>query len=206
MTIERMQASALILAGGQSSRMGCEKGLIKLSGKNLAEYVSETVKPLFVETILVSNAPEKFSFLNIRTVTDVKPGLGPLVGLYSGLLASSSDLNFLVSYDMPFISGKAIALLFDHAKKAEAVVPMIDGRLQPMFAVYNKKCISIIEGLIDSGRLAMHQLLDKLELQIIGEEAFIAIHEVPGNLIFSVNSEDDIAQAENILRGQSRDE
>jgi len=79
----------IILAGGQSSRMGRDKALLELGEYTLIEYIVNKVKTFgFDEIILVTNQVEKYSFLDVKIVKDFFPGLGPLAGIHAGLFYS----------------------------------------------------------------------------------------------------------------------
>src|SRR3954469_4803909 len=99
-----MKAAAIILSGGKSSRMGTNKALLKINEKTNIKRITDTLKVLFNDIILVTNDPEDYQFLGVKMVSDHYPGQGPLAGVHAGLLASPHETNFVVACDMPFVS------------------------------------------------------------------------------------------------------
>ena len=99
-----MKAGAIILSGGKSSRMGTNKALLPFKEKTNIERIRDELRSLFDDIILVTNDPESYEFLKIKTVSDKYPGKGPLAGVHAGLMASNYEENIVVACDMPFVS------------------------------------------------------------------------------------------------------
>jgi len=165
-----MKAAAIILAGGKSSRMGTNKALLKINGKTNIERIRDTLKILFDDIILVTNEPETYDFLGLRKVSDQYPGMGPLAGLHAGLQASDYDVNMMVACDMPFVSTELAEVLISLLSHHDAVIPVIDGRQQPLFSVFHKKAAEAVAESIESGQLRMRQLLDNLDVLYVTEK------------------------------------
>ncbi len=102
-----------IQAGGQSSRMGEDKALKTFLGRPLIQRVIERLAPIADELIVTTNRPEDYSFLNLRLISDLKPGRGALGGLYTAIASASNPLVAVVACDMPFAS----ATLFEAATR-----------------------------------------------------------------------------------------
>ena len=79
--------TGIILAGGKSSRMGEDKGFLKLNGKTFMSSIIAALNPIVGEIIIVSNNSE-YDVFNLKRVADSMEDSGPLAGLYSGLLHS----------------------------------------------------------------------------------------------------------------------
>ncbi len=100
--IIRERATAIILAGGKSSRMGgTDKSLLPVSGVPMIEYIAGQLEGHFDEILIGANDSEKYRFLNLPIVADFETGKGPLMGIYSCLAASASDINFVTACDIP---------------------------------------------------------------------------------------------------------
>jgi molybdopterin-guanine dinucleotide biosynthesis protein A len=101
--------TSIILAGGKSSRLGRSKTFEPIGGKSLIQWVIDHLAVLSTEIIIATAHGEKIPYasaVRIKMVADVYPGKGPLVGIYSGLIASSSPRAIVVGCDMPFLSDK----------------------------------------------------------------------------------------------------
>lgn len=164
-----MKASGIILAGGQSSRMGQNKALLKLDGKTTIERINNTLQPVFSDRILVANHSNEYKFLNIPIVSDVYPGKGPLAGIHAGLMASPNLINFFVACDMPFISVSLAQYLVEACEDYDAVVPSINGKLHPLFSVFKKNVLPKVEYCLQDDKLRMKDLLDDLKVRIVDE-------------------------------------
>ncbi|MCM3586813.1 molybdenum cofactor guanylyltransferase [Mesobacillus maritimus] len=160
-----MKAGAIILSGGQSSRMGTNKALLPFNEKTNIERIKDELSSLFDEIILVTNHPEDYSFLNIKMVSDVYPGKGPLAGIHAGLAASDYEENIVVACDMPFVSAELAGTLVQNLKHYDAMVPVIGGRKHPLFAAYQKRIVAEIEKCLQEDRLRMIHLLEKLNVR-----------------------------------------
>ncbi|MFL6559710.1 MAG: molybdenum cofactor guanylyltransferase [Bacillus sp. (in: firmicutes)] len=165
-----MMAAAIILSGGKSSRMGTNKALLKINKKTNIERITDTLKGSFNDIILVTNNPEHYQFLGLPMVTDIYPGQGPLAGIHTGLLASKFDVNFIAACDMPFVSGELAEVLVNQCGDYDAVIPIINGRQHPLFAVYQKRVTKEIAHSIEAGRLRIKQLLEQLHVKYVTEE------------------------------------
>lgn len=167
-----MNTGVIILAGGRSSRMGTNKALLKINKKPSIERIAMCLSPMFSHLILVTNEPEAYRFLGLKTVSDHFPGKGPLAGIHAGLLASPAETNVIVACDMPFVSAELAGVLVNHSNEYDAVVPVIGGRQQPLFAVFKKKLAAKMEENIKSGCLRTKDLLAQLHVLYLTEQDF----------------------------------
>ncbi|WP_017755255.1 molybdenum cofactor guanylyltransferase [Calidifontibacillus oryziterrae] len=165
-----MKASGIILAGGQSSRMGKNKALLDIDGKTNIERIKDRLQTVFPEVLLVANHIEQYEFLKIPIVQDVYPGKGPLAGIHSGLKASSHDINFFVACDMPFISAELARYFVSVSEGYDAVVPKINGKIHPLFSVFHKSVLPLIESRLIEDRLVIKNLLDDLNVRVLDEK------------------------------------
>jgi molybdenum cofactor guanylyltransferase len=165
-----MIVGAIILSGGQSSRMGTNKALLPISEKPNIERIKDELDKNFDEMILVTNHPEVYDFLKMKMVSDHYPGKGPLAGIHAGLLASSYEVNLVVACDMPFVSAGLGTILVENLREYDAVVPIIGGTKHPLFAVYRKKVAEEIKSCLENNSLRMIHLLDNLNVLYMTEE------------------------------------
>lgn len=137
--------TAIILAGGQSNRMGHPKGLLKINNKPIIENLVESLKPFFSEIIVSANQKTDYEFLDLPVIKDEDKYQGPLMGIYSCLKSSRNDINFVLTSDIPVINVDCVHELLSFSNEFEVVMPINQGRLEPLFAVYSKSTIPYME-------------------------------------------------------------
>lgn len=190
--------SAVILAGGQSSRMGTNKALAQVGGRPIIERVVERVRPLVDELVIVTNTPEVYAWLGLPVFTDLIADKGPLGGLYTAIASTHGQHTLAVSCDQPFLNTELLRYLVDLRAGFDVVVPLApDGYPQSMHAVYGKGCLVPIRAKIDADRL-----------KVIGFFGEVRVREVPAeevrhfdperNSFVNVNTPEDLAEAERL--------
>lgn len=187
-----MSASAVILAGGKSSRMGFNKAFATLNHKRIIEIQLEELSNYFSEVIIISNDPGLYSYLGVRVVADIIPGKGPLGGIHAGLVASSHEDCFIVPCDMPFISGKMGKNLIDLAQGFHGAVPKVNGQLEPLCAVYKKSCIPVIEGCLGKDLRKVTDFYNYVNLRFV---EINNLFEETAKLFCNVNTSAELVEA-----------
>ena len=146
------KATAIVMAGGASSRMGVDKSMLDVDGRPLVQHVFNQLAPHFDEVIISANEPSQFEFLEAPIVPDIQPGQGPLMGIFSALLASSNDINVVVACDIPRISVSLIRRMIGKSNGYDAVIPVSGkGKFEPLFAVYNKSILRAMRDVLRRG-------------------------------------------------------
>ncbi|MFH1729970.1 MAG: molybdenum cofactor guanylyltransferase [Pseudomonadota bacterium] len=181
--IETFNATAIILAGGKSSRYGTDKSFLEVNGKSLIKTTTEILNPLFNEIIISSNKPEKFYFSNIKIVQDLKKDCGPLMGIYSCLQKTSNDINFIIATDIPKINLKVIDKLMSFSHDYEIVVPVNNGQYEPLFAIYNTSILKTIESLISKDKRKISNLFSLCKTKFLNLEN--------GEWLININTKND---------------
>ena len=195
-----MKAAAIILSGGKSSRMGTNKALLKLNEKTTIERMVDSLKIYFDDIILVTNDMETYQFLGVKMVSDHYPGMGPLAGFHAGLRASDYDVNFITACDMPFMSGELAVSLVGMIDHHDALIPVINGKMQTLCAVFHKKSVNRIEECIENGRLPIKHLLDHLNVLYVTEKELEAYSSVDmERVFFNMNHPHDYEDAKKWL-------
>jgi len=170
----RPDAAAIVLAGGNSTRMGQDKRFLAFRGRPLIEHVCDQLRGLFPEILLAANDAPKLAFLGLPVVRDAMPGQGPLGGIASALAASHHDLNFIVACDIPFIDFMLVRRLMYAAADCDGVVPTTpEGHLEPLFAVYRKSLLPAIYDALDHGNRRIRDIFGK------GRVCTIPLHQIP---------------------------
>lgn len=157
----RQKATAIILAGGRSRRMGRDKSRLEIAGKTLLEHIVEQLAPLFDEILLSTNDPPRTVPAGVRAVPDETPGAGPFVGVVSCLAESSNDLNFVVACDMPAIDVALVRKMLAKAAGNDGVVIKTGRHYEPLFAVYRKRLLPSARSLLAAGHLKIIDLYEQ---------------------------------------------
>lgn len=184
--------TGVILSGGRSSRMGTNKAFLRVGGERLIDRTVGVYRQVFAEIILVTNEPLLYLDMeDITIVTDVVPGRGPLMGIYTGLLFASSDAVFVAPCDMPFLETAFVRYLIQCRGDADIVVPETADGLQPLHAVYSRRCLTPIRGLLARDRLKITDFYRGMKKKVIGEE-IIRRFGPPERLFMNVNTVQDM--------------
>jgi molybdopterin-guanine dinucleotide biosynthesis protein A len=164
----KMDATAIIMAGGKSRRMGADKSMLPVKGKPLIEYVLEQLSPHFSQILISSNDVPKYAFLGVEIIPDEVAGKGMLVGIASALRASANQTNFVIACDIPEINISSVRRMLRESEGFDAVVPQIGPtRYEPLFAVYKKSALSAIDNAITSGNYRIIDSLKKCRVKYI---------------------------------------
>ncbi len=159
--------TGIILAGGKSSRMGEDKGFLKLNGKTFMSSIIAALKPIVGEIIIVSNNSE-YDVFNLKRVADSMEDSGPLAGLYSGLLHSETENNIVLSCDVPLISTSVLKKLLEGApSEAEVIQFESEGKTMPLVAMYKKKCRHHFLKLLQTNERRLRFAIDQLDVKTI---------------------------------------
>jgi molybdopterin-guanine dinucleotide biosynthesis protein A len=145
------EASAAILAGGKSSRMGQDKSLLPVDGAPLIRRIYEQLANRFDEILISTNEPEKHAFLGARTVPDRIPGTGPLMGIASAVEAARHERVFVTACDIPVIDLDTVARMLVLAKDCDCVIPRSSVGREPLFAVYRKSAVPAMRDVLAMG-------------------------------------------------------
>ena len=196
----RSDVTCLILAGGTSRRMGRDKAFIQVEGIRLFDYVYGTCQELFSEIIIVTNQPHQFIEYQTPVVTDEIPGSSTLGGLYTGLKRASNEYSFCVGCDMPFLKPELIAYLIGKRLQSDVVIPRTRAGLEPLHAVYSKRCIEPIKKFIARGDLKIPNFFPEVHVTYCEEKEIRRID--PALISFmNVNTQQDLFQIQKMLHG-----
>jgi molybdopterin-guanine dinucleotide biosynthesis protein A len=151
----------ILLAGGKSSRMGTNKALLPVQGIPLIERIVKTMRFYCREIIVVTDDVSTFPFLsNVKFVSDIYPGKGPLAGIHAGLSAiPEGSYGFIMACDMPVISDSLFKQMLKQIPGPDAVI--CPG--QPFHAFYHQRMTSIVEKYIQENHLRMDSFLDRIQ-------------------------------------------
>ncbi|OFY96881.1 MAG: hypothetical protein A3K10_07320 [Bacteroidetes bacterium RIFCSPLOWO2_12_FULL_31_6] len=166
-----MKIGAIILAGGKSSRMGTDKGLLLLNGKSMVAYVLDTLKQITDDIIIISNNAA-YEVYKVPVYEDLIKDAGPLAGTYTGLIYSKHDKNIVVSCDAPFISVELLNLLIEKRKNYDATIATHFNKTHPIIGIYDKKCVPTFKNELEQNQRKIKIALEKVNLQLIAVNQF----------------------------------
>ncbi|MEQ6388529.1 molybdenum cofactor guanylyltransferase [Bacillaceae bacterium S4-13-58] len=192
-----MKFCGVILAGGQSRRMGTNKALLPLNGKQAIGHILDEVSTVVESSVIISNEIESYSFLQIPVYQDIHPGKGPLAGLESVMENVESEWYVIIACDMPLISRKIIGELIDEADLCDAVVPKVEGRKHPLMGVYHRSVLSIVKECIKNNELRMESLLQKISVKY--KTSFQVEDSVVQKHFFNMNHPEEYENAKRMI-------
>lgn len=156
----KLKATAIVMAGGGSVRMGRDKSMLSVGGRPMIEHIVSQLRPYFDQILISAGDKAKYSFLGVEVVADEVEGGGPLGGIVSALKASANELNFVVACDIPEIDMALVRAMLRDCREFEAVVPMSRAaEYEPLFAAYKKDVVGGIEAALLSGN---YRIMDAL--------------------------------------------
>jgi FdhD protein len=152
MTNERIAGiTGVILAGGESRRMGTNKSLLPLAGARFIDHVYRVCADLFAEVIIVTNTPRLYADLPCRKVPDLFVAQGSLAGIHAGLSQANTDKIFVVACDMPFLNPALVRRICARAGSADVVIPRSPSGHEPLHTVYDQRCLARMEEQLATG-------------------------------------------------------
>lgn len=189
--------TAIILSGGKSSRMGTNKALLKIGDKTIIERVRDQMQQIFKDVVLITNTPEEYKFLDLPIYEDIYKHKGPLAGIHSGLLNSSTDTNFIISCDLPLITKEMIEYLIAFKTNKLITVARANGYIQQLAGKYFKECLVTAEKILKEQVILENRnteqkkrgcnvlrLINRIGAEIISAESLPFYNE---DLYFNVN-------------------
>ncbi|MCF6466087.1 molybdenum cofactor guanylyltransferase [Clostridium sp. Cult2] len=164
--------TAVILAGGKSTRMGFDKQFLRINERRLIDNLRRKLSKLFDEIIVVTNKSEYYLGFTDKITKDIIVGKGPLSGIHAGLSVASSQYVYFVACDMPNINLDYIEYMKGELKNLEvkACITKYGEWIEPFNAFYSKDMIKDIEEHLLSNKKSVNSLLYKLTVYYIEEE------------------------------------
>ncbi|MSP15912.1 MAG: molybdenum cofactor guanylyltransferase [Myxococcales bacterium] len=192
--------AAAILAGGRATRMGgLAKSFLEVDGRRIIDRQLDVLRPLFGELLIVAHSPAEYREFGLPIVGDAPgpgAGEGPLAGILAALLAARAERVVVLACDMPFLDARALRLVAEGAKSAvdaaspdatdaavdaaspddaDLVVPVIDGRFEPLFARYARTCVPAIRARLAAGERKVTSFYADLRVHRLDEATLRAL-------------------------------
>jgi len=164
--------SAVILAGGKSSRMGFDKQFLQIKNHYLLCHHGKELAKLFKQIIVVTNTPELYRDTPFVLVSDVIPNKGPLGGIHIGLKTATSCQVYFLACDMPNIRLDYIRFMQQRLRDnpAKACITRFGDWIEPFNAFYARDLVPEIEDYLGRGHHSLFQFLKELDTHYIAED------------------------------------
>ncbi len=182
--------TAFLLAGGKSTRMGTDKGMALLHGKEMAVHMTTLLQKVFQDVIIIANHPD-YSAFHLPVYDDLLIDKGPLGGIYTGLTYSNTPWNFFIACDMPYMRSEIIESLSGHLNDQDVVVPFNQNRFEPLCAFYNKSCMRIIENQLEQEDYSLQKLISLLNYKSIDVQNYF---KQEGDPFLNINTKEELSR------------
>ena len=199
------RVSLLIMAGGRGSRLGgVRKPLVQVGGRTILQRILDQLGPLADERLALVHDEELEAPDGLRMVVDVREYAGPLPAAAHALTSVNGDLCILVAGDMPFVSREVFRymLQLQAREAARVVVPLVDGHIESMHAVFRRQDLSdALKTAQREGEQRLFKVFESLDPRIV-EEAELRSFDPELHTLFNVNSPEDLALAEELAAAE----
>ena len=192
--------TAIILAGGKSSRMGEDKGMLKINNISMVEMIIKTVTPMVSKIIIISNNQEYLKF-NTDVFPDLIKNKGPVGGIYTGLNYTKTGTNIVLSCDTPFVSQSLLKLLLDSSKKKLITIPKYNEKLHSLIGIYKKNALPYFKESIENGFLKLGLVNKNLNCKIVNVSLIENASFFNEKTFVNVNTKKDLEKINNEYKG-----
>jgi molybdopterin-guanine dinucleotide biosynthesis protein A len=205
--------SALVIAGGQSRRLGRDKRRLRLWGEHgptLLEHTVALASRLSDDVVVVLNDPEHWPAIPARLVVDAYPDAGALGGLASGLAAARHDYSLALAADMPLLSLELLRAMLALPRDYDALVARVEAdepaaqrrnklNVEPLHALYSQRCLAPMDARLRAGRYQIVGFFEDVRVRYL-DPALLAAHDPQGHSFLSVNTPEQLARVTTLLK------
>lgn len=188
--------TGVLLAGGKSRRMGQDKRFLHVGELTLFERCLAVLRAVFQDVLVVIAQDSPPLQTEAPVIRDLVPDCGSLGGLYTGLRQAVTPYVFVVACDMPFLDPRAVQYVAALNHDADIVMAKRDDTLQPMHALYSRRCLPVMEEMIKAHDLKIQKLVThpSLRVRFITETELRGI-DPDGRSFLNVNTPSDLEAA-----------
>lgn len=190
-----------MLCGGRATRLGEPKESLPFGDGTLLEFVLNRLSPMFAPTLIVGLPPHAPSPPGATSIPDDIPGSGPLGGIYSGLLHCGTEHAFVFACDAPFISQSLARHIMTLAPGADVVVPVQDSHFHPLFALYARSCLPVIQEHLNRRKFKISDIYPELTVRTV-DESVQRRHDPDLRCFLNINTRGDYENALSILHNE----
>jgi molybdopterin-guanine dinucleotide biosynthesis protein A len=196
----QIDVTGVLLAGGNSRRMGEDKRYLVVGEQTLLERGLAVLRSIFQEVLVVIAQDSLPLNVDARIVRDLEPDCGSLGGLYTGLTQATTPYIFVVACDMPFLDPAVITQFTSRRASADIVIAKLAARLHPMHALYGKGCLPVLEQMIRARQLKIQEMVSHASLHVrYVTDADLLTIDPSGRSFQNVNTPADLEVARSLL-------
>lgn len=199
--LQERDFAAAVLGGGQGKRLGMSKILLEIGGRTVLDHIIDCLRDVFPSILLVlkkgNQVPAMSATPGVEVIPDALPSNGPLVGIYTALQNSPAPYVFVMACDMPYPNMDLVRGMLREAAGREAVVPRMNGHLEPLFAVYRRDLLEKVRAFLDEDRLKIPDLIAELDVRYF-EKDEISSYDPDFRSFFNVNTLEDLRSAQDM--------
>jgi len=166
-------------------------------GKPLIAHIYDVVRQVFPHVSVISSYHDSIPGLQAPILKDIMPIQGPLVGIASALLYTSTDYTFIVGCDMPFIRKDVITYMLDQVRGEDILIPETEKGFEPLHALYNRSCLAPMLNAIERGDIGIRQVFPFLSVRALTDAACFVREGVFS--FTNVNTEEELSLAEGLI-------
>ena len=194
-----MKVSIVIQAGGQSSRMGEDKGLVELCGKPMIQNIIDRLYPFADELIITTNRPGSYKQFGLQMFEDIYKDYGALAGLHTALSYARNEIVFVIACDLPFVNISLFRFMkkMFEAKPVDLVIPRTEKGFEPFYAFYKKEnCLPLVTDAIESGKRRLISWFENAKVHPIYEDQLREFDPYLDSFV-NINTPEDLEIAQN---------
>lgn len=185
------EVTGIVLAGGKSKRFGKDKAFLNIKGTPLINRVISVMKQVFQKVILIANEPDKYLKIGLPVFSDVIKDLGPIGGILTGILHMQTKAGFFVACDMPFLNPALIRYMVEIKNGFDVVIPKIGKNIEPLHAIYTKRCIPYIRRCIANKKYSIRSFFPYVSIRYVEKEE-IVMYDPEIKFLININQPTDI--------------
>ena len=195
-----IDVTGVLLAGGNSRRMGEDKRYLVVGEQTLLARGLVVLRSIFQEVLVIIAQDSLPLNVDARVVRDLVPDCGSLGGLYTGLTQATTPYIFVVACDMPFLDPAVITQFTSRRASADIVMAKLAARLHPMHALYSKGCLPVLEQMIRARQLKIQEMVSHSSLHVrYVTDADLLTIDPSGRSFQNVNTPADLEVARSLI-------
>lgn len=181
--------TGIVLAGGKSSRMGTDKSLMQWEGKAMIEHAIATLKPICNKVVISSNQ-SIYNFTDCETWPDEISQQAPIIGIYSCLKRSETNINLFLSCDMPLVGSPLFLHLLSQPGNFEILIPSHSKMLmEPLCGIYKKTALPAMEKFIQTVNYKLYEFIESAPSLLVQINSSLPFYKP--NMFSNINTLDD---------------
>jgi len=184
----------VVLAGGSGTRMGGGKPFRRLAGRTLLQRALDNLAPFCPRRMVVADDLTPLTHLPCELLADRWPGQGPLAAMLTAMLDSDAQRFLVLAVDLPLVRPPVLELLLRRSGDAWAVAAAGPRGVEPLLALYHRRCLPVAQRLVDAGERRPRMLLEMVQANLLPPHE-MAQADPDGFSLLNVNHPQDLEYA-----------